>query len=184
MANFLSDALKQQVTALGHLGWTLRRIEAATGVRRETASAYPKAAGLALRPPGRWGHPPANPATARCRTGVPISISSRPTAASGPTATAPATPWPGAASPTTPHQEAHLSLRPSRRAHGRYPGRGPVRDPRSGPGAASLTRRRPAPILGPVRRKFLLLVGERGHRDRLTCLSHPSSSRPSSRRRS
>ena len=62
MANILSDARKQQVIALGQLGWTLRRIEAATGVRRETAGAYLKAAGLAVRPPGRWGHPPANPA--------------------------------------------------------------------------------------------------------------------------
>jgi hypothetical protein len=34
----------------------------ATGVRRETASAYLKAAGLAVRPSGRWGHPPAKPA--------------------------------------------------------------------------------------------------------------------------
>ena len=62
MTNLLSDALKQQVIALGRLGWTLRHIEAATGVRRETASAYLKAAGLAVRPPGRWGHPPAKPA--------------------------------------------------------------------------------------------------------------------------
>src|SRR5258708_12926469 len=62
MANILGDAKKQQVIALGQLGWTLRRIEAATGVRRETAGAYLKAAGLAVRPPGRWGHPPANPA--------------------------------------------------------------------------------------------------------------------------
>src|SRR5437879_8278770 len=58
MANRLSDAKKQQVMALGQLGWTLRHIEAATGVRRETAGAYLKAAGLAVRPPGRWGHPP------------------------------------------------------------------------------------------------------------------------------
>jgi len=62
MANILSDAKKQQVIALGQLGWTLRRIEAATGVRRETAGAYLKAAGLAVRPPGRWRHPLANPA--------------------------------------------------------------------------------------------------------------------------
>ena len=55
MANLLSDAKKQQVIALGQLGWTLRRIQAATGVRRETAGAYLKAAGLAVRPPGRWG---------------------------------------------------------------------------------------------------------------------------------
>ena len=47
MVNILSDAKKQQVIALGQLGWTLRRIEAATGVRRETAGAYLKAAGIA-----------------------------------------------------------------------------------------------------------------------------------------
>src|ERR671910_925667 len=58
MANLLSDEKKQQVIALGQLGWTLRRIQAATGVRRETAGAYLKAAGLAVRPAGRWGHPP------------------------------------------------------------------------------------------------------------------------------
>src|SRR4030095_1569264 len=58
MANLLSDAKKQQVIALGQLGWTLRRIQAAEGVRRETAGASLKAAGLAVRPAGRWGHPP------------------------------------------------------------------------------------------------------------------------------
>src|SRR5512147_904134 len=62
MSNVLSEEKKQQVIALGRLGWTLRRIEAATGVRRETAGAYLKAAGLAVRPPGRSGHPPAKPA--------------------------------------------------------------------------------------------------------------------------
>src|SRR3989442_12114175 len=62
MTNILSDDRRQEVLALGRLGWTLRRIEQATGVRRETAGAYLKAAGLAVRPPGRWGHPPANPA--------------------------------------------------------------------------------------------------------------------------
>ena len=62
MTNILSDDKRQQVLALGRLGWTLRRIEQATGVRRETVSAYLKAAGLAVRPPGRWGHPAANPA--------------------------------------------------------------------------------------------------------------------------
>jgi len=57
MTNILSDDKRQDVLALGRLGWTLRRIQQATGVRRETASAYLKAAGLAVRPPGRWGHP-------------------------------------------------------------------------------------------------------------------------------
>src|SRR5512145_2998161 len=63
MANVLSDEKKQQVVALGRLGWPLRRIEDATGVRRETASAYLKAAGVPVRPPRGWGRlPPAKPA--------------------------------------------------------------------------------------------------------------------------
>ena len=55
MANVLSDGKKQQVIALGWLGWTLRRIQQATGVRRETASTYLKAAGVAVQPPRAWG---------------------------------------------------------------------------------------------------------------------------------
>ena len=49
MVNVLSEAKKQQVVALGRLGWSLRRIEEATGVRRETCSGYLKAAGIELR---------------------------------------------------------------------------------------------------------------------------------------
>ena len=56
MANVLSDEKKQQVLALGRLGWPLRRIEEETGVRRETSSAYLRAAGIAVRAPRRWGH--------------------------------------------------------------------------------------------------------------------------------
>ena len=55
MSNVLSEEKKQQVIALGRLGWSLRRIEQATGVRRETAGAYLKAVGIAVRPPGGWG---------------------------------------------------------------------------------------------------------------------------------
>ena len=63
MSNGLSEAKKQQVIALGRLGWPLRRIEQATGVRRETAGAYLKAAGIGVRPPRAWGRrPPAKPA--------------------------------------------------------------------------------------------------------------------------
>jgi transposase len=63
MGNVLSEEKKQQVIALGRLGWTLRRIQRATGVRRETAGAYLKAAGIPLRPSGSWGRrPPAKPA--------------------------------------------------------------------------------------------------------------------------
>jgi transposase len=64
MANVLSDEKKQQVLALGRLGWSLRRIQRATGVRRETASVYLKAAQIPVRPPGAWGQPnPSKPAT-------------------------------------------------------------------------------------------------------------------------
>src|SRR6202048_4163508 len=63
MSNVLSEAKKQQVIAVGRLGWPLRRIEQATGVRRETAGAYLKAAGIYVRPPGGWGRrAPAKPA--------------------------------------------------------------------------------------------------------------------------
>src|SRR5436305_1799390 len=58
MANVLSDTKRQQVLALGRLGWPLRRIEETTGVRREPASAYLKGAGIAIRPPGGWGWRP------------------------------------------------------------------------------------------------------------------------------
>jgi len=62
VSNVLSEEKKQQVIALGRLGWSLRRIEKATGVRRETASGYLKAAGVALRAPGGWGRRRAKPA--------------------------------------------------------------------------------------------------------------------------
>ena len=55
MSNVLSEHTRQQVLALGRLGWSLRRIEAATGVRRETASSYLKAAAVPVR--GRGGRP-------------------------------------------------------------------------------------------------------------------------------
>jgi transposase len=63
VSNVLSEHKQQQVIALGRLGWSLRRIETETGVRRETAAAYLKAAGIGVRPPGAWGRrPPAKPA--------------------------------------------------------------------------------------------------------------------------
>ena len=68
MSNVLRKEKKQQVVALGRLGWTLRRIEEATGVRRETVSAYLKEAGIAIRAPGGWGwRAPAAPAEGAVR---------------------------------------------------------------------------------------------------------------------
>ena len=65
MSNVLDETKQQQVIGLGRLGWSLRRIEAATGVRRETISGYLKGAGIAVRRRGgrRGQWPPPNPAT-------------------------------------------------------------------------------------------------------------------------
>lgn len=62
MSNVLNNDKKQQVIALGRLGWSLRRIQQATGVRRETAGIYLREAGIAVRPPGGWGRRSAKPA--------------------------------------------------------------------------------------------------------------------------
>jgi hypothetical protein len=55
LSHVLSKEKREQVIALGRLGWSLRRIEQATGVRRETAGDYLRVAGIALRRPGGWG---------------------------------------------------------------------------------------------------------------------------------
>ena len=49
--------------ALGRLGWSLRRIEEQTGVRRETISGYLKAAGIPVRSPRSRRAPEPNPAS-------------------------------------------------------------------------------------------------------------------------
>jgi len=54
MANVLKDDKKQQIIGLGRLGWSLRKIQEATRVRRETISAYLRGAGVEIWPPGRW----------------------------------------------------------------------------------------------------------------------------------
>jgi hypothetical protein len=56
VSNVLNEQTKQQVIARGRLGWSLRRIQKTTGVRRETAAAYLREVGVAVRPPGLWGH--------------------------------------------------------------------------------------------------------------------------------
>jgi transposase len=59
MGNVMSKAEQEQVVALGKLQWSLRKIEEATGCRRETVGKYLRLAGVPVRPPGRWGHAPA-----------------------------------------------------------------------------------------------------------------------------
>lgn len=75
MSNVLNEEKQQQVLALGRLGWSLRRIERRTGVRRETAGAYLKAAGIAVRGPGRRGRKAASTSANEAPTG---SIAAKP----------------------------------------------------------------------------------------------------------
>jgi hypothetical protein len=62
MANYLKMPKKSQVLALLELGWSYRRIEAETGVRRETVSGYDAArqANPAKTFPGSDPSPPAD----------------------------------------------------------------------------------------------------------------------------
>src|SRR6202165_386179 len=62
MSNVLDDTKQQQILALGRLGWSLRRIEQALAVRRETISGYLKAAGIAVHGRGRRSEANAKPA--------------------------------------------------------------------------------------------------------------------------
>jgi hypothetical protein len=62
MSNVLDHEKQQQILALGRLGWTVSRIADATAVRRETATWYLRAAGLAVRARGRPGEAPAKAA--------------------------------------------------------------------------------------------------------------------------
>ncbi len=71
MSNILSEQAKEQVIALGRLGWSLRRIQDETGVRRETASIYLRAAGISIPPPGRRKQQPSKPA-------IPVTTGSEP----------------------------------------------------------------------------------------------------------
>jgi transposase len=63
VSNVLGKDKREQVIALGRLGWSLRRIEAAVHIRRETIGGYLRAAGIPVRPPAGWGRrSPAKPA--------------------------------------------------------------------------------------------------------------------------
>ncbi len=52
MSNLFNEAKKSQVLALGHLGWSIRRIQRETGVDRSTITAHLKAAAVPVRPVG------------------------------------------------------------------------------------------------------------------------------------
>ncbi len=91
--NVLSESKRQQVIALGQLGWPLRRIEQEIGVRRETASAYLKAAGVPVRD-ARHRQLRAKPASEvstdsrQSKPASPAEVSTDPVVAPAPPATA------------------------------------------------------------------------------------------------
>ncbi len=91
-SNVLSEERRQQVLALARLGWPLRRIQAATGVRRETARVYLRQAGIATRGPGRPPRPEAKPAISTSRVSTDFGTGER---------------WP--AVPPSPTRSAQLS---------------------------------------------------------------------------
>ena len=104
MSNVLKPEKQEQIRALGRLGWSLRRIEEATGVRRETISRHLKAAGIVLRPP-RGRVRPAEPNAASQPTPDPATASNP---ASHPTADlerGPAPGWSPMASSCEPYRE-------------------------------------------------------------------------------
>jgi transposase len=65
MSNVLTHDEQQQVLTLGRLGWSLRQIQRKTGIHRDTAGEYLRAAGIPVRQRGGrprvW--PPSKPAT-------------------------------------------------------------------------------------------------------------------------
>ena len=62
MGNVLDEHDQQRICELGRLGWTLLRIQQATGIRRETISGYLKAAGIPVRRRGRPSEGKSKPA--------------------------------------------------------------------------------------------------------------------------
>jgi hypothetical protein len=62
MSNVLDRQKQHDIVALGRVGWSLRRIEAATEVRRETIGEYLRAAGVPVRGRGRRSEAPAKAA--------------------------------------------------------------------------------------------------------------------------
>ena len=113
VSNVLSEEKRQQVIALGRLGWSLRRIQRATGIRRETAATYLKAAGIAVQGPSSSGRqPPAKPATPVFTDSMPAKPATQVFTDSGANpaapAVAPSTPQPGrspSASACVPYRE-------------------------------------------------------------------------------
>jgi transposase len=102
MSNALDADEQQQIRTLGRLGWTLSRIQAATGIRRETISRYLKAAGIPVR---RRGRPSEATAKAAINEGVSTDSPRSPT-----TESPAAVPRPPGRAPSASACEPHRDL--------------------------------------------------------------------------
>jgi transposase len=108
MGNVLDKQKQEQIRALGRLGWTLSRIEQTTGVRRETVSAYLKAAGIEVRGRGRPRESNPKPAIVPAEVSTDSDASHPATPVEGPTDLTPS-PQPGRA-PTASACEPYREL--------------------------------------------------------------------------
>ena len=175
MSNVLDDPKQQQIRALGRLGWTLSRIQEATGIRRETISGYLKAAGIAVRSRGRPSESKSKPAiseevsTDSGRSNPAISepastdsdVAKPATRAEVSTDSAPA-PRPGrapSASACEPYRELHRRGAPARAQRD-----GDLAGPRRRPWLHRPVRERPALRADAARQ--LVARGARRHRHR------------------
>ena len=117
MSNVLDDNKQQQILALGRLGWSLRRIEQATAVRRETVSGYLKAAGIAVRGRGRPSESKAK--TGHFRGGVHRPRAAKPAITSQEVSTDPVRPPPPGRAPSASACEPYRELIAEALARGR-----------------------------------------------------------------
>ena len=116
MSNVLDDDTQQQIRALGRLGWTLSRIQEATGIRRETVSGYLKAAGIAVRSRGRPSESKAKPAISE---EVSTDLGAKPAITSEEVSTDPVGPPPPGRAPSASACEPYRELIAAALARGR-----------------------------------------------------------------
>jgi hypothetical protein len=117
MSNVLDNDKQQQIRALGRLGWTLSRIQEATGIRRETVSGYLKAAGIVVRGRGRPSESKAKPAISEEQ--VSTDLGAKPAIRSEEVSTDPVGPPPPGRAPSASACEPYRELIAAALARGR-----------------------------------------------------------------
>jgi hypothetical protein len=137
MSNVLDNDKQQQIRALGRLGWTLSRIQDATGIRRETVSGYLKAAGIAVRRRGRPSESKAKPAISE---EVSTDLGAKPAITSEGVSTDPVRPPPPGRAPSASACEPYREIIADALARGR-----------TGASSSATSRPRPRSSIAPSR---------------------------------